>query len=54
MKKKKKDVERMARALNEVDIYLKDWLRKPGEYRLVEDAEQFFNDLAKALDGVEG
>lgn len=54
MKKKKKDVERMARALTEVDIYLKDWLREPGEYQLVEDAEQFFNDLAKALDGVEG
>ncbi|SPH17926.1 hypothetical protein DEA8626_01454 [Defluviimonas aquaemixtae] len=54
MKKKKKDVERMARALTEVDIYLKDWLREPGEYQLVEDAEQFFNDLAKALDGIEG
>lgn len=54
MKKKKKDVERMARALTEVDIYLKDWLREPGEYQLVEDAEQYFNDLAKALDGVEG
>lgn len=54
MKKKKKDVERMARALTEVDIYLKEWLREPGEYQLVEDAEQYFNDLAKALDGVEG
>lgn len=54
MKKKRKDVERMARALTEVDIYLKDWLREPGEYQLVEDAEQFFNDLAKALDGIEG
>ncbi|WP_171136797.1 hypothetical protein [Ruegeria sp. HKCCC1038] len=54
MKKKPKDVERMVRALTEVDIYLKDWLREPGEYSLVEEAEQFFNDLAKALDGVEG
>lgn len=54
MKKKKKDVERMARALTEVDIYLKEWLREPGEYQLVEDAEQFFNDLAKAVDGIEG
>ena len=54
MKKRKKDVECAARALKEVNIYLKEWLRKPGDYQSVEDAEQFFNDLAKALDGKEG
>jgi hypothetical protein len=54
MKKKKKDIERAARALTEAEIYLKDWLRKPGEYQYVEDAEQFFNDLAKALVGKQG
>ena len=54
MKKKKKDVERAARALAEAELYLKEWLRQPGEYQLVEDAEQFFNDLAKALDGKQG
>ena len=54
MKKKKKDLERAMRALNEVDIYLQEWLNTPGEYKSVEDNQQFFNDLAKALDGVEG
>ena len=54
MKKRKKDVERAARALKEVDIYLKEWLHRPGDYQLVEAAQQFFNDLAKALDGKEG
>lgn len=54
MNKKPRDVERAVKALIEVDIYLKEWLRQPDEYQLVEDAEQFFNDLARALDGVEG
>lgn len=54
MKKKKKEVERAATALTEADIYLKEWLREPGEYQYVEDAEQFFNDLAKALEGKQG
>lgn len=54
MKKRKKDIERAARALKEVDIYLREYLRKPGDYQLVEDSEQFFNDLAKTFDGREG
>lgn len=54
MKKKKKDVERAAQALTEAEIYLKEWLREPGEYQYVEEAEQFFNDLAKALAGKQG
>ena len=54
MNKRTRDVERAVKALIEVDIYLKEWMRQPDEYQLVEDAEQFFNDLAKALDGVEG
>lgn len=54
MKKKKRDVERADRALREAEIYLREWLREPGEYQHVEDAEQFFNDLAKALEGKQG
>jgi hypothetical protein len=54
MKKKKKQIERAARALVEAEIYLKDWLDQPGEYQYVEDAEQFFNDLAAGLEGKEG
>lgn len=54
MKKNKRDVERMVRALREVNIYLEERLRKPGEYQRVEKAEQFFNELAKALKDAEG
>lgn len=54
LKKKPKECQRSARALTEVDIYLKEWVHEAGEYQLVEDAEQFFNDLAKALENIEG
>ena len=52
--KSRKDVLRAAQALTEVDIYLKEWAKQPGEYQIVEDREQFFGDLAKALSGIEG
>lgn len=54
MKKKRKEIQTAERALTEVDIYLKEWLNDPESYQQVEDAEQFFNDLAKALLGTEG
>jgi hypothetical protein len=52
--KKKKEVDLAARALTEADIYLKEWLRTPGEYQDVEESEQVFSDLAKALSGKQG
>ena len=54
IKKKPGEVQTAESALTEVDIYLKEWLHDPENYEQVEDAEQFFNDLAKALVGVEG
>ena len=54
IKKKPREIQTAERALTEVDIYLKEWLRDAENYQQVEDAEQFFNDLAKALVGVEG
>ena len=54
IKKKPREIQTAERALTEVDIYLKEWLRDAENYQEVEDAEQFFNDLAKALIGVEG
>lgn len=53
MKKRKKTIEMSLRALNEADIYLKEWLKKPGEYQHVENSEQFFKDLANATLGKE-
>lgn len=52
MKKRPKEVATAERALIEVDIFLKEWLRQPNRYEDVEDAQQAFNDLAKAVDGV--
>ena len=54
MNKRPKEVATAERALTEVDIYLKEWMREPNRYELVEDSQQAFNDLAKAVDGVEG
>jgi len=53
MKKRPKEVATAERALIEVDIFLKEWLRQPNRYEAVEDAQQAFNDLAKAVDGFE-
>jgi hypothetical protein len=54
MKRSKKDVERAARALIEADLFLKEWLKQPGEYQYVEEAQQFFSDLASSLGNKEG
>lgn len=54
MKKKTKTIERTVQALHEVDIYLKEYVCEPDDYNRVESAEQFFKDLAKALEGKEG
>ena len=51
MKKKKNDVQRAYSALYEADFYLEEWVGKSGEYQYVEDSEQVFKDLAKALEG---
>lgn len=44
------DVENALLALDEADLYLSDWLKKPGQYDLVKDGRQLFNDLPKALE----
>ena len=54
MREKPKDILASLAALNEADIYLNDWRRAPGDYRLVKDDEQFFYDLPSRLKGKEG
>lgn len=47
-----KDIRNTIQALAEADLYLKEWARAEGEYdRIKEDAEQFFKDLPKRLEG---
>ncbi|MDE0331235.1 MAG: hypothetical protein OXL41_05145 [Nitrospinae bacterium] len=54
MKKRPKEVVTAERALTEADIFLKEWVRAPNRYEIIEGAQQAFGDLAKAVEGVEG
>ncbi len=39
----------MLQALDEADLYLSEWLAKPGEYALVQEGEQIFGDIPKNI-----
>ncbi len=45
----KPDIENVLLALDEADLYLSEWIRKPGEYDLLQDGQQIFRDLPKAI-----
>lgn len=52
LNRSERDIKNTLLALNEADLYLKEWKENEGNYLLVkEDAEQFFKDLPKHLDG---
>ncbi len=52
LNRSEKDIKNTLLALAEADLYLKEWVKSEGEYNKVkEDAEQFFKDLPKSLDG---
>ncbi len=49
------DIRKALSALNYAEIYLRDWLNAPGDYRLVEKGgEQFFADLVGRLKNKDG
>jgi hypothetical protein len=55
MGKRGGDVRSALAALQEVNIYLRDWKQSSGDYGLVEeDGKQFFYDLPKQLKGKSG
>jgi hypothetical protein len=54
MRKRRSDITRALSALNYAEIYLRDWQKKPRDYRLVEAGEQFFDDLVTRLRGKDG
>ena len=54
MRKKPADIRKALQALKYAKIYLRDWKKKPEDYRLVEAGEQFFNDLVTRLRGKNG
>lgn len=52
LNRNEKDIKNAIQALAEADLYLKEWASATGEYsRIKDDAEQFFKDLPKRLEG---
>ena len=49
LRRSKSDVENVLLALDEADLYLTDWLKKPGEYAFVQDGQQIFGDIPKSI-----
>ena len=49
LRRSKTDVENVLQALDEADLYLSEWLKKPGEYILVQEGQQIFGDIPKNI-----
>jgi tetratricopeptide (TPR) repeat protein len=49
LRRSKPDIENVLQALDEADLYLSEWVKKPGEYDLLQDGQQIFGDLPKAI-----
>jgi DNA-binding FrmR family transcriptional regulator len=49
LRRSKPDIENVLQALDEADLYLSEWVEKPGEYDLLQDGQQIFGDLPKAI-----
>ena len=48
LRRKPAEIKNVLSALTEADIYLSDWVKKPGQYSLVvEEGEQLFKDIPK-------
>ncbi len=47
--KKKVELDDAIGALCEADLYLAEWLNRPGEYEAIEDAKQLFFDMGENL-----
>ena len=49
LRRSKTDIENVLQALDEADLYLSEWVEKPGEYDLLQEGQQIFGDLPKAI-----
>ena len=49
LRRSKTDIENVLQALDEADLYLSEWVKKPGEYDLLQEGQQIFGDLPKAI-----
>ncbi len=52
LRRNEADIKYLLQSIDEADMYLNDWAKKPGQYSLVSgDGEQIFGDLPKRLFG---
>ncbi len=49
LRRSRSEIENVLQALDEADLYLSEWLHKPGEYALVQEGEQIFGDIPKRI-----
>ena len=49
LRRNKIEIENVLQSLDEADLYLSEWVKKPGEYDLLQDGQQIFGDLPKAI-----
>lgn len=50
LRRSKNEIENVLQALDEADLYLSEWVGKPGQYELVSaDGEQIFADIPKQI-----
>ncbi|MXW22788.1 MAG: hypothetical protein F4X55_03935 [Candidatus Dadabacteria bacterium] len=50
LRRSKADVEKVLQALEEADLYLNEWVKKPGQYDLVAaEGQQIFGDIPKSI-----
>jgi filamentous hemagglutinin family protein len=52
LRRSEADVKNLLQSIEEADLYLREWTKKPGQYSIVSgDGEQIFADLPKRLAG---
>ena len=49
LRRSKAEIENALQALDEADLYLREWVEKPGQYHLLKDGEQIFSDIPKNI-----
>lgn len=49
LRRSKAEIENVLQALDEADLYLSEWVQKPGEYDLVQEGQQIFGDIPKNI-----
>ncbi len=50
LRRSKAEIENVLQALDEADLYLREWLEKPSEYDRVQEGQQIFGDIPKLIE----